>query len=595
MPPKTSVNQDAPKRRDKSHRPASTHRDGSDKNSPQRESVPRLSLLLLGLRNILALLLQPSNTANETAQESHKPIKKGRVSVKQKKKSDFAYPDNSDTPSSRLDRAVAEMGSPSHKRTRILFSDIEIESERENSKRKKAATRDSQATPTAARSFFSPESHNINGSAFSNDSRDSSPKHRKPKDTPGTANSPVKRGRGRPKGSLNKKLSKSTRIVRANPHTGVRANSKSTMNEDGFSGDLGESIDFETGKSSQHKATSDSKRGKPAKSRNSKLNVLQSLESAILDLPSSEERTSRYAKRASAKDEPDTARKARVVRRASYPERGKRLLSIGNGFEARINPSISESEYNKWFDEDMLEPDKMRQLLIWCFRKKLNQDTNEQDTHRKEILGVSKLIETEILNGLMEGSVSVDWQQLTDDNMYDVPLTGKRIIKPNATNESNKESIEIFAQKLRQLKDEETLWVRAYKNALRPLESLAIDPEKVTERDLLAHLLTRTEGAALIKDVLGQGLEQKMNRDLNETERAMKEDLGDNTDKLLHILHKLKQSLALTAQLDREKLASKVTQLARNFSNRSVLAKDLSVRDLLRGISRIDTSISKVH
>lgn len=286
-------------------------------------------------------------------------------------------------------------------------------------------------------------------------------------------------------------------------------------------------------------------------------------------------------------------------RRTSYPERGKRILLIGNGFSAKLNPDVSASHYNRWIDQDASPPDRMRQLLIWCFRKKLDEETTETDERKKEILGVAKLIETEILNDLVDGAVSVDWTDTASNrDIQSVPMTAKKIVKTNALNQLNSESIALFTGKLKDLKTEETQWLRAYQAALRPLETMSIDPSKVKERELQSYLRKKPDGATKVKEILQSKLADEMHNALQMAEKSVKEDLEDNADKLMHLLHKLKQSLAVSAKVEQEKLATKVSHLARAFGSRKMSAstkKDVNVRDLLRGISRIDTATSKVH
>lgn len=289
---------------------------------------------------------------------------------------------------------------------------------------------------------------------------------------------------------------------------------------------------------------------------------------------------------------------AKSGRRTSYPERGKRILLIGNGFSAKLNPDVSASHYNRWIDQDASAPDQMRQLLIWCFRKKVDEELHESDEHKKKVLNSAKLIEKEILKELVSGSISVDWTKTEDDELQDIPLADRTIFKVNQINQSNAESVDLFTHKLQNLKIEHEQWKRAQLAAIRPLETLTVGLGKVKGRELQSYLREKPDGAARVKDILQNKLADDMDLALEETKKSVEEDLEDNTDKLLHLLHKLKQSLALTAKVEQEKLATKVSHLARAFGNRKMSAstkKDVNVRDLLRGISRIDTATSKVH
>lgn len=550
---------------------------------------------------------------------------------KKGKKAQFSPIDNSATPALRLERATAKLGLPSsHKPTHFHFDDIDDSDDEIVRKRRKHVVNASQAeTLLQMNSIFSPEGLRLNGSAFS-DSNEATPAKKKiplKKAEVINTDAPVKRGRGRPKGSKSKPKSvqnvdsKPTNLAseapvkrkRGRPSKAELAARMQNLSLGANSGTMSTSRPLQATNQDLERPNvsmpispalpEDEQRASTLHlhGRKRKLKLLNSLTSHLVDAPSSQERSSRYQKRVNSLEHPqDEAShdKPRASRRTSYSERGKRLLSIGNGFESQINPQVSESDYNKWFDEDLLDPDKMKQLLIWCFRKKLHTESSEKDQYKKEIHGVSKLIEAEILHSLLDEKLSVDWNEISHDTLDDVPLVGKRIVKPNPTNESNKESIEVFSQKLRQLEDEEAQWLRAYKSALKPIEALNIGGDQVEENAFRAHLHEKEGDHDWVKNVADLEINKQMASALLTVEKCIDEDLSDNTDKLFHLLHKLKQGVALTTELEKDRLSTKVNQLARCFGNRTsrgMGAKDISVRDLLRGISRIDSSVGKVH
>lgn len=344
-------------------------------------------------------------------------------------------------------------------------------------------------------------------------------------------------------------------------------------------------------------STSEIKEGKGSlKTKDSRLKIERSLESAILFPSGPEGSTSSRSKRANNRSSMVEAN-GPVVKRTSYPDRGKRLLAVSNGTPAELTPNTEEGEYNRWLDDNLSDVQKMRQLLIWCLAKNINQESAEEDEEEKSILEMAREVEQEVLQDLVDGTLIVDWNDPNDEDLEDATMDGIEIMKPNSTNEANKESIEVFNQKLKELKVEEAQWIRAYKNALRPLESLTIDADNVNQQELQEYLRKKDPSGKLSKEIIDHEMEEKLQLSLAEAKKSVKKDLPTNTDKLFHLLHKLKQSITLTSKLDQNRLTSRVTKLARNFGNRKVLGpatKNISERDLLRGISRVETS-SKVH
>lgn len=652
MPPKSSsVNhrKGAQKQRNDPKRADSLSDSDSDDLPPsQKDGRSRLALLVIGPNNNLVKLFQDtsSSSSKEPKIMLETPVKKNQKGSRANKKTQFSPMNASATPKSHqdevMDRALNQLDqSPLDP---MKYLENETKSKLTKGRKKNVSNK---AQPVSTKTSFSPDSKPLNGKTSTKSSL-KLPTNTKAEITSksnlnpeGTAT--VKRGRGRPKGSVNKPkgsepIKARGRSVNESPqkikrarilslkgsffeddgdedsfktaeplHEDITHNNHSPEAERPITQDLERSDENPLNKSlstsSQNPfASPESKSGKGRqKAKDTRLKIERSLESAILFQSSSDGSTSRRARRAAvnrnptSETKPKVVNRSKVVKRKSYPDRGKRLLSASN--KAEPNPNVEEGEYNRYLDNNLSDAENMRQLLIWCFRKNLEQEYTEEDPKKKDILSVAKLIETEVLQDLIDGKVSVDWTDPNDDELIDTPMEGLRIMKPNATNEANKESIEVFKQKLKQLKIEDAQWQRAYKNALRPLESLTIDADNVNPRELQAYLRKKDASGEFLKNVVGGGIENKLQLSLEAARKSVKEDLPANTDKLFHLLHKLKQSITLTSKLDEDRLTSRVTKLARNFGNRKVLGpavKDVSERDLLRGISRIDTS-SKVH
>lgn len=285
---------------------------------------------------------------------------------------------------------------------------------------------------------------------------------------------------------------------------------------------------------------------------------------------------------------PEQVERPSQRRRASYSNRGKRVLSIGNGYVARPHSEVSETEFYKLLDPLMPEPNRMRQLLTWCFRKTLDAERGPDppnDEGSDFAKGIAKVIKQELLNDLMDGLISTSWYNMKNKP---VSIAPQPIMKPNPLNESNKENMEIFKRKLQLLNNEKSQWLKAYLASVRDIKSLTIepaDPSKLPE--YLRHDSERHPNRkALVSAVVEDGILKDMQKAADSASKTVKQDLPVNVDKLYYTLYKLDRSLNLVSEIDRDLLNPKVARLARNFMSRE---PDNPVKDLLRGISRLDS------
>lgn len=277
------------------------------------------------------------------------------------------------------------------------------------------------------------------------------------------------------------------------------------------------------------------------------------------------------------------------TRRSSYNNRGKRVLSIGNGFVAQPHEDVSETDYYKVLDSSMSEPNQMRQLLAWCFRKNLLQDADsdhsaESDTAR----GIAKIIKQELLADLVDGKIETSWY--SRESAADAkPVAGRRIIRPNPLNEANKESIEVFSRKLRQLHAEKKQWQDAFIACMEPLKGVNVSEISTTLPELAAYLLAKGN-SQIVNDVVDNGIALRMEDDWQTAQACVEKDLHESTDKLYHLLHRLEQSVGLAAKLEQDRLTGQVARVVHKFMSRcdGELQQEITNKQLLRGIARMD-------
>lgn len=278
---------------------------------------------------------------------------------------------------------------------------------------------------------------------------------------------------------------------------------------------------------------------------------------------------------------------AEEPRRSSYSNRGKRVLSIGNGYVAKPHAEVSASEYYKLLDTAMPEPSQVRQLLVWCLRKKLEKDQEDEEgssgktvSESETARGIAKIIKREILDDLVDGAISTSWYS---QKGKPEPLASKRIVRPNPLNESNRENIEIFTRKLRQLQAEKKEWHASYDACVAPLASLNI--EKGTDEAALQRHVAGTN-RRMADDVVAGHLLGQMQADAGKVKEYVPQRLEESVDRLFHMLYQMEQTVKLVAKVEKERLQSQVAQVVERFMERGQAGA--SSKDLLRGISRLD-------
>lgn len=277
------------------------------------------------------------------------------------------------------------------------------------------------------------------------------------------------------------------------------------------------------------------------------------------------------------------------IRRSSYSNRGKRVLSIGNGFVAKPHDEMSAKEYFKVVDSSMPGPSRMRQILVWCFKKKLQQDRETDGPETNTAKGIAKVIQNEILEDLVAKKIDTSW--LLAKRFDTTELQGKRIVKSNPLNDANRENIEVFQQKLQELRQEKVLWQDAFDASVKPLEGLGISNEAEEgkySREFKEYVKQKdpTLGA-----VLDERHFEELSRQVEQVEASVSEKLEANMAQLFHTAYQLSKSVELVGKMKNEQLAPKVTQVVKQFMERdrhSTQVKKIGVRELLQGISRVD-------
>ncbi|KAG5416721.1 hypothetical protein I9W82_005685 [Candida metapsilosis] len=165
------------------------------------------------------------------------------------------------------------------------------------------------------------------------------------------------------------------------------------------------------------------------------------------------------------------------ARRISYNSRGRRVSSMGNGFEGEPHQDVPVSEYYKHLDTSIPESDRMRQLLIWNLKAELDKEENDMKAKQGQISSdsqtvnnIAKTINDELIQSLKDYSISMDWKEGSSQRVDSVLL-------PNPKNKTNLENIKKYSSELNALKSEKREWELAYQRLTSLIDTVATPSE----------------------------------------------------------------------------------------------------------------------
>lgn len=280
----------------------------------------------------------------------------------------------------------------------------------------------------------------------------------------------------------------------------------------------------------------------------------------------------------------ETIPKEDFRRRLLFYNRGKRVLSIGNGFEAGPHQDVEPEDYYKVMDQSALDPHRMRQLLIWCFRKRLESDkkTVHLSAEDQTAANIAKVVKEETVAALIKGDISTTWYSQAE-------VRPSQVLLPNRLNQANRENVELFRRKLAQLRRDQKAWHAAYAAASAPVTQLAVSA--ASESQIAAYVGDKRPD---YEPIVNASLEQHIAHNYASITQAAPEQVESACDNLHHSLYRLARARALVERLRRDKLAGQVAQAARKYAVRAQVhathapSLGISTRELLRGITRIE-------
>ncbi|KAL2913306.1 hypothetical protein HK105_207184 [Polyrhizophydium stewartii] len=156
-------------------------------------------------------------------------------------------------------------------------------------------------------------------------------------------------------------------------------------------------------------------------------------------------------------------------RRSSIGMRGKRISSaLGDGdLPGLPHETIPSSEYYRLTDAEQSDPVRMRQLLVWCAQKAMEEMPSRMSSSSTSTDRIVREIQLEVIKGLHDKSINVSWYQRpafariaqTNENEGSSDTApsqaGKR---PHPLNVENAKKIETFNRQREAYEAEEAEW-----------------------------------------------------------------------------------------------------------------------------------------
>ena len=312
-----------------------------------------------------------------------------------------------------------------------------------------------------------------------------------------------------------------------------------------------------------------------------------------------------------------TSAKSKLKRRSSYHNRGKRLLSIGNGFVGVPHDTIPPSDYYKLLDNSLPEPHRMRQLLIWCFKKKLDQEDKEKNdttsVEDKTLMNIAKVIKEEIMTDLVNGEIETSWYNKDNKSYRDNVISKNKSIShdkgskllPNPLNVKTLENIQIYQQKLKELRNEREEWDKSLD---KHCKDITLNNFPSIKKD--SGIIKEEDGDERVQEIFKESLLKKIENSIHEVEEIPNH-IENSIDKVFNTAYRLHKGHELIESIQRNQLNGEISSVVKDcVTGREMgsaedkepetkqkpnqndtfwpVSRSPTTKELLRGIARLD-------
>ncbi|KAG7662443.1 uncharacterized protein J8A68_004091 [[Candida] subhashii] len=271
--------------------------------------------------------------------------------------------------------------------------------------------------------------------------------------------------------------------------------------------------------------------------------------------------------------------------------------------------NIDVKDYHKFLDPLMSEPDKMRQLLIWCMKKEMEDD--EQQPHRDAAIqsdertayNIAKVVKEEIIKDLIEQEVSTNWYDSNNTNL------NSSVLLPNPQNTSTLLDIETYSKQLEQLREEKMKWRRAFESSINEVNQIRFDPDKINKDKLSEYIQTHHPDK---KGIVDNSLINKTVAKYESTKKLIPE-LERKINQLSASSYMLESSTRLIKNIEDKKILPDVERYLSDYMNKAsvenykllqekegvshwpIPTEPITDKELLEGICRVEMKAAELE
>lgn len=248
-------------------------------------------------------------------------------------------------------------------------------------------------------------------------------------------------------------------------------------------------------------------------------------------------------------------------RRSSYLNRGRRMLSIGSGFDVNPHDEIPPADYYKMLSPAISSTEKMKKLLVWCIRASMDRKEKQlpHSSEDKTVFNIARVVTEEILKGLIDDEISVEWRSQPKPAQTG---TNGVFIVPNPHNVDNRINIEKYRAKLAEVKREKAELMRSYNHALKAVQkdSKLVEPSHFN----LADHQNRIPISALDGTVVNL-----LTSAQTEAHKVVSNFQNNSVNQLSTTTYQMKSVSELVGTLEDSIYAPKVSELLKNYINKN--------------------------
>ncbi|KAJ1334390.1 hypothetical protein BSLG_007545 [Batrachochytrium salamandrivorans] len=272
-------------------------------------------------------------------------------------------------------------------------------------------------------------------------------------------------------------------------------------------------------------------------------------------------------------------------RRSSMGMRGKRVSSFNSNTFGMPHETIASEEYYRLLDAEQSDPVRMRQLLVWCAHKAMNDIPNRLSNGSASTDLLVREIQTEIISALHQRKINISWYQRPVDSSEvsnDSSSQSKSGKLPHPANLDHASNIALFHKQQEAYKQEEEHWKLVISRHNKEHEILkAADAQNAiisyNISDILPFLTPRYESV----------VKSKLSNELADFSREMSSDMLLNVHHLQDTVHRCQ----IASESLGESCESTYARMLRAFELQDVQeGKSVDPVDLLKLFSQASTA-----